>query len=151
MTSLDSPSLYWAAGVVVGLPLLLIALTEWHQSLARKNSPLARPAFLLRTYVIPPGRPVGAAGQRGADAGAVHVGAGSRDGVRLRGVGAAAVRAQRDHVRGRTARTWRQRIPGIFLDVTRFVLIGIGLAVIFSYVWGVRVGGLSPRWVSPRW
>lgn len=38
--------------------------------------------------------------------------------------------------------SWRQRVPGIFLDVTRFVLIGVGLAVIFSYVWGVRVGGL---------
>lgn len=55
MTSLDSSSLYWAAGVVIGLPLLLIALTEWHQSLVRRDSPLARPAFLLRSYLIPLG------------------------------------------------------------------------------------------------
>src|SRR6202012_3439515 len=30
----------------------------------------------------------------------------------------------------------------IFRDVTRFLLIAVGLALIFSYVWGVRVGGL---------
>ncbi len=33
-------------------------------------------------------------------------------------------------------------MPTIFRDVTRFLLIAIGLALIFSYVWGVRVGGL---------
>ena len=38
--------------------------------------------------------------------------------------------------------SWRQRVPTIFRDVTRFLLIAIGLALIFSYVWGVRVGGL---------
>jgi small-conductance mechanosensitive channel len=38
--------------------------------------------------------------------------------------------------------SWRQRVPTIFRDVTRFLLIAVGLALIFSYVWGVRVGGL---------
>jgi small-conductance mechanosensitive channel len=38
--------------------------------------------------------------------------------------------------------SWRKRVPAIFRDVTRFLLIAIGLALIFSYVWGVRVGGL---------
>lgn len=142
MTSLDSSSLYWAAGVVIGLPLLLIALTEWHQSLVRRDSPLARPAFLLRSYLIPLGALL----------------------VLL--VNVARMPAQFTSVRvlatvfgfvvlvlllsalnatvfeGAPQGTWRQRIPGIFLDVTRFVLIGVGLAVIFSYVWGVRVGGL---------
>ena len=33
-------------------------------------------------------------------------------------------------------------MPTIFRDVTRFLLIAVGLALIFSYVWGVRVGGL---------
>ena len=37
---------------------------------------------------------------------------------------------------------WRKRIPSIFLDVTRFALIAIGLGLILSYVWGARVGGL---------
>jgi small-conductance mechanosensitive channel len=38
--------------------------------------------------------------------------------------------------------SWRKRVPTIFRDVTRFLLIAIGLALILSYVWGVRVGGL---------
>ena len=33
-------------------------------------------------------------------------------------------------------------MPTIFLDVARFVLIALGLAVIFSYIWGANVGGL---------
>lgn len=37
--------------------------------------------------------------------------------------------------------SWRKRMPGIFLDVARFLLIGVGLTVIFSYVWG-NIGGL---------
>ena len=43
---------------------------------------------------------------------------------------------------GAPAGLWRKRVPTIFRDVTRFVLIAVGLALIFSYVWGVRVGGL---------
>ena len=38
--------------------------------------------------------------------------------------------------------SWRERVPTIFRDVTRLLLIAVGLALIFSYVWGVRVGGL---------
>jgi len=33
-------------------------------------------------------------------------------------------------------------MPTIFIDVARFVLIALGLAVIFSYIWGANVGGL---------
>ena len=38
--------------------------------------------------------------------------------------------------------TWRKRIPSIFLDVARFALIAVGLALILSYIWGANVGGL---------
>src|SRR5262249_47190918 len=38
--------------------------------------------------------------------------------------------------------TWRQRIPAIFVDVARFLLIAVGLAIIFSYVWGAHIRGL---------
>jgi hypothetical protein len=33
-------------------------------------------------------------------------------------------------------------VPAIFVDVARFLLISVGLAIIFSYVWGAHVGGL---------
>ena len=35
-----------------------------------------------------------------------------------------------------------ERVPAIFRDVTRLLLIAVGSTVIFSYVWGVRVAGL---------
>ena len=38
--------------------------------------------------------------------------------------------------------TWRKRIPAIFVDVARFLLIAVGLAIIFSYIWGAHVRGL---------
>src|SRR5262249_44446621 len=43
---------------------------------------------------------------------------------------------------GAPEESWRKRLPAIFLDVARFALIGVGLAVILSYIWGVRMGGL---------
>jgi small-conductance mechanosensitive channel len=38
--------------------------------------------------------------------------------------------------------SWRKRMPSIFLDVSRFVLIAVGLALIFAYIWGANVKGL---------
>ena len=40
------------------------------------------------------------------------------------------------------AGTWRERLPSIFVDVLRFLLIVISVAVLFSVVWGADVGGL---------
>lgn len=142
MKSFDSSSFYWAAGVVFGLPLVLIVLTEWQQSLGRKNSPLARPVFLLRSYLIPLGALLVLlvnVARMPAQFTSVRVLATVFGFVLLvlllSGLNATVFE-------GAPQGSWRQRIPGIFLDVTRFLVIGVGLAVIFSYVWGVRVGGL---------
>nr|WP_019698111.1 mechanosensitive ion channel family protein [Mycobacterium avium] len=142
MSTFDSSSLYWAAAVVLGLPLLLIVFTEWHQSLVRKHSPLARPVFLLRSYLIPLGALLVLlvnVARMPAQFTSVRVLATAFGFVvvvlLLSGLNATVFE-------GAPEGSWRQRVPGIFLDVTRFVLIGVGLAVIFSYVWGVRVGGL---------
>lgn len=40
------------------------------------------------------------------------------------------------------AGSWRRRMPSIFLDVARFAIIAVGVAMIFAYVWGANVGGL---------
>ena len=134
--------MYWAGGLALGLPFLLISLTEWHNFLARRHSALARPVNLLRHYIVPLAALL----------------------VLL--VEVAQVPAQFDSVRllatvfgfvvlllllsglnatvfeGAPEGTWRKRVPTIFRDVTRFLLIAIGLALILSYVWGVRVAGL---------
>jgi small-conductance mechanosensitive channel len=142
MTVIDPQWAYWTIGLAIGLPLLLISLTEWHQYLARRRSLLARPVNLLRSYLVPLAALL----------------------VLL--VEVARVPAHFDSVRvlatifgfvvlllvlsglnatvfeGAPEGSWRKRVPTIFRDVTRFLLIAVGLALIFSYVWGVRVGGL---------
>lgn len=142
MKTIDSSSLYWAAGVVFGLPLLLITVTEWHHGLVRKSSPLARPVALLRNYLIPLGALLVLlvnVARMPSQFTSVRVLATVFGFVLLvlllSGLNATVFE-------GAPQGSWRRRVPGIFLDVTRFVLIGAGLAVIFSYVWGVRVGGL---------
>jgi uncharacterized membrane protein YfcA len=55
MGVLGSSWFLWAVGIVVGLPLALIALTEWQQSLRRRGSNLIGPISLLRNVVVPLG------------------------------------------------------------------------------------------------
>lgn len=124
MSTFDSSSLYWAAAVVLGLPLLLIVFTEWHQSLVRKHSPLARPVFLLRSYLIPLGALLVLlvnVARMPAQFTSVRVLATAFGFVvvvlLLSGLNATVFE-------GAPEGSWRQRVPGIFLDVTRFVQIG---------------------------
>ena len=53
MKILDTDQFYWAVGLTLGLPVILIGLTELHQALARRQSALARPVNLLRSYLVP--------------------------------------------------------------------------------------------------
>jgi small-conductance mechanosensitive channel len=138
----DSPWLYWAAGLALGLPIVLIGLTEWHQSLLRKHSYLAGPVNLLRTYLVPLGALLlllTEVAQIPPDITSVRVLATVFSFVvlllLLSGLNATLFQ-------GAPEGSWRQRLPAIFLDVTRLLVIGVGLTLIFSYVWGVRVGGL---------
>ncbi len=136
------PWFYWAVGIAVGLPVGLILLTELHDALARRNSPLARQVSMLRNYLLP----LGALLLLLVEASQVP----ARDiPVRilttvfgllvlvllLSGLNATVFE-------GAPEKSWRKRLPGIFLDVARFALIGVGLALMLSYIWGVRIGGL---------
>jgi small-conductance mechanosensitive channel len=134
--------LYWAIGLAVGLPVALIGLTEWQQLLARRQSALARPVNLLRSYLVPLAALLlllVKVAQVPAQVTSVRVLATVFGFVvlllLLSGLNATLFE-------GAAQGSWRQRVPTIFRDVTRFLLIAVGLALIFSYVWGVRVGGL---------
>jgi small-conductance mechanosensitive channel len=134
--------LYWAIGLAVGLPVALIGLTEWQQLLARRQSALARPVNLLRSYLVPLAALLlllVKVAQMPAQVTSVRVLATVFGFVvlllLLSGLNATLFE-------GAAQGSWRQRVPTIFRDVTRFLLIAVGLALIFSYVWGVRVGGL---------
>jgi small-conductance mechanosensitive channel len=139
---LDAGWFYWAVGLTVGLPLTLIGLTELHHALERRHSALARPVSLLRNYVIP------------------------LTALLMLLIEVAQVSTQLSTVRllatlfgllvlllvlsgvnatlfeGAPQGSWRSRVPTIFRDVLRLLVIAVGLTLILSYIWGVRVGGL---------
>lgn len=135
----------WFVGAVVvavGLPVLLIVLTEVLGFLTRRSSPAAKPVRLLRNLVLP----VGALLALLAFAGSVT--------VELTWVRVVAtvfgfllillVLSSFNVVLFGNARpgSWRERLPSIFVDLARLLLIVVGLAILFSWVWGADVGGL---------
>ncbi|AKN16648.1 mechanosensitive ion channel family protein [Mycobacterium haemophilum] len=142
MNAFDSSWFYWAVGIAVSLPVGIILLTEMQHALLRRKSHLARQVGLLRNYLLP----LGALLLLLVKASEISAGKGS---VRilttlfgflvlvllLSGLNATVFQ-------GAPEGSWRKRLPTIFLDVARFALIGVGLALILSYIWGVRVGGL---------
>ena len=142
MNLLDSSWFYWAIGIAVGLPVALISLTELHDLLVRRNSRLARQVSLLRNYLLPlgalllllvqasqiPARDIPVRVLTTVFGLLVLV-------LLLSGLNATVFEAAPE-------KSWRKRLPGIILDVARFALIGVGLAVMLSYIWGVRIGGL---------
>ncbi len=138
----NSAWFYWAMGIAVGLPIALISLTELQDLLTRRNSRLARQVSLLRNYVLP----LGALLLLLVQASEIP----ARDiPVRmlttvfgllvlvlvLSGLNATVFESAPE-------KSWRRRLPKIFLDVARFAVIGVGLAVMLSLIWGVRIGGL---------
>ena len=142
MSTWRDPWFYWAIAIAIGLPVGLILLTELQDALVRRNSRLARQVSLLRNYLLP----LGALLLLLVQASQVP----ARDiPVRLlttvfgmlvlvlllSGLNATVFE-------GAPEKSWRKRLPTIFLDVARFAVIGVGLALMLSYVWGVRIGGL---------
>ena len=133
---------YWAVGIAFGLPLGLVLLTEWQHALQRKQSFLVRPVTILRNYLLPlaallllmleanqiPPHETSVRVVGTLVAFVVLV-------LMLSGIKAALFQSAPDG-------SWRKRIPSIFLDVLRFVLIAVGLAMIFAYIWGANVKGL---------
>jgi small-conductance mechanosensitive channel len=143
MTNLFTSSwFYWAVGVAVGLPVALIGLTEWQHALERRKSFLVRPVSLLRNYLLPLGALLlllVKATEVPAQETPVKVVATLFGFVvmvlALSGINATVFQSAPEG-------TWRKRIPAIFVDVARFLLIAVGLAIILSYVWGAHVRGI---------
>ena len=133
---------WWLIGLAVGVPVVLVVLTELIGTLTRRNNPVAKPLRMLRNWVIP----VGA----------------------LFALLVFAIQSPADQVWTRVVATvfgflvillvlsafnvalfanakpgsWRERIPSIFVEIGRLVLVGVGLALLFSWVWDADVGGL---------
>ncbi len=142
MNTLHSSWFYWAVGVALGFPVGVILLTELHHVLTRRHSRLARQVGRLRNYLLPLGALllllVKAAQVSAAD-GLVRI-LSTVFGVLVLVVMLSGLNAT--VFGGAPEDSWRKRLPTIFLDVARFALIGVGVTLILSFIWGVRVGGL---------
>ncbi|TKV60731.1 mechanosensitive ion channel [Nakamurella flava] len=143
MTGLtDQPWFWWTVGIVVGLPIALFVLSELLTALQRTGSPLAKPVALVRNWVVP------AAAlflllTRAADVSVevtwVRIVA-TIFGFMLLLAILAALNVALFTNAGQG--TWRDRMPSIFVDIVRLVLVITGLGLIFSYVWDADVAGL---------
>jgi small-conductance mechanosensitive channel len=142
MNAWHSSWFYWAVGIAIGLPIGLIFLTELQHTLARRNSRLARQVSMLRNYLLPLGALLLLLVK------ASEIPAGEVPVRMLTTVFGFLVLVlllsgfNATVFEGAPEESWRKRLPAIFLDVGRFALIGVGLVLILSYIWGVRVGGL---------
>jgi small-conductance mechanosensitive channel len=143
MTSLlQSSWFYWALAVAIGLPVCLVIFTELQNALTRRGSHLARPVHLIRNYLLPLGALMillTKATQIAAGATSVRIVATVFAFVVLILVLSS---MNATLFQGAPEGTWRHRIPSIFLDVARFAVIAVGLALILAYIWGANVGGL---------
>lgn len=143
MNAVMSQPWFWPAlTIVIGLPLALLVLQELHSTLVRRGSSYARPVALLRNWVLPAfaayllihqieytdGNPTWSKITATVFGFLIML-------VVLSGANAALFGEAR-------AGSWRDRLPGIFVDLGRLILILIGIALLLSWVWGANIGGL---------
>lgn len=133
---------WWVIVLAVGVPVLLVVLTEILGALARRNSPLEKPLRLLRNWVVPAGALfalLAFAIQSPAEQVWVRVVA------TVFGFLVILLVLSSFNVAlfaNASADSWRGRIPTIFVEIARLALVGVGLALLFSWVWEADVGGL---------
>ncbi len=143
MTSITGQAWFWPAlAIVIGLPILLLVLTELYNLLARRQSSYAKPVLLLRNYVLPACAlfilidQVEHANVEGNWARIAATVFGFLVMLfLLSGANAVLFGEAREG-------SWRKRLPTIFIDLGRLVLIVVGIGVLLSWVWGADIGGL---------
>ncbi|GAB3405444.1 mechanosensitive ion channel family protein [Schumannella luteola] len=143
MVDLIGQPWFWPSlAVVVGLPILLLVLTELHSVIARRHPQAAKVVRLVRNFLVPLAALLILISQ-------VQLGEKDLTWTRvaatffgfalllvvLNGVNVALFTRARPE-------SWRARMPSIFIDIFRLVLILVGLGVLFAWVWGADVGGL---------
>lgn len=133
---------WWVIALSAGVPILLVVLTEILGALIRRDSALAGPVRMLRNWVIPVGALFGLlafAVQSPAEWVWVRVVATVFGFLLILLVLSAFNVALFANA---TPGSWRERVPMIFVEIARVVLVVVGLAILFGWVWGADVGGL---------
>ena len=140
----EQPWFWPVLAVVVGLPVVLLILTELQSSLVRRGKPSAKLVNLLKNFVLPSAAILILVSQ-------VTISVDSEDFTWTRIIatvfGFLVILFVLNTVNltlftNARRGTWRDRLPSIFVDIARLVLICVGLAILFSLVWGTDVAGL---------
>lgn len=143
MSTLIGQHWFWPVlAVVVGLPFALVVLHELHTALVRRRSPWAKPVLLLRNWVLPALAVYLLIHQleyTDTNASWSKITATVFGFLLMLLVLSGANAALFGEAR---TGSWRERLPGIFIDLGRLILIIIGIAMLLSWVWGANVGGL---------
>ena len=144
MPDLLAQSWFWpAVAVIVGMPVALLVLGEVHTAMVRRDTPGARIVLLIRNVLVPLGAVMILFTQLPPETDAQFTWAkvaATAFGfvvilVLLNGLNLAIFVTAKEG-------TWRQKIPTIFIDIARVLLILICLALLFGVVWGADIGGV---------
>jgi small-conductance mechanosensitive channel len=144
LADIASEPWFWpAVSVIVGLPIALLVLGEIHTAMVRRGSPGVRIVLLIRNVLVPLGAIIILFTQIPQEAGNAEFTwpkvAATAFGfvlilVLLNGLNLAVFVTAKQG-------TWRNRIPSIFVDIARVLLIAICLAVLFGWIWQADIGG----------
>lgn len=143
MADLFGQPWFWPAIIiVVGLPVSLLILTEVHSSLVRRGSRATGIVSLIRNFIVPVGALlllISQASYLSVDWNWTRIVA-TVFGflvilLLINGVNFALFETAQKG-------TWRQRVPTIFVEILRLLLIIVAVAVLFAFVWGADIGGL---------
>ncbi|MGV2985242.1 mechanosensitive ion channel domain-containing protein [Microbacterium sp. AGC85] len=136
---------WWALGLAVGLPLLLVITSEVLHELSRRGSAAAKPVRFLRNWVLPfAALFVLLAFALQSDAGNVWL----RIVATILGTLVVLLVLSAFNVamfrrKGKDAdATWQRRVPNIFVELARVFLVIIGVALLLQFVWGADVGAI---------
>lgn len=134
---------YWGLGLILIFPVILLVINEFGSSLRRKDEELARPLRTIRNFVIPlTGLVVLLTQILDYDAESISIRVlETLIWVLLINAGLALV--NRFLFEGADKSSWRGKVPQLFLDIFRVLLVLTGGAIVLSYVWNVELGGLA--------
>ena len=133
-------AVFWAVGLAIGFPLLSVTLAEYGLRLRRAGRPLAAPVGLVRDYILPALAALLLLTQViGWEFAATPVRM-VQTVFWLFVVNAALSFLNAVLFAGAKQGTWQAKMPKLFVDMTRGLIVMICLAIVVSTVWGQDLG-----------
>lgn len=146
MSGVTDQSWFWpAVGVVIGLPIGLLLLNELQGVLRRRDSSFVKVVALARNWLLPAAAVYLLLGELSRHEGMRQHSTWAKVAATVLGfvIMLVLLSGANAALFGKAAQgTWRSRMPGIFIDLGRLILIIIGIALLLSWVWGANIGGL---------